>query len=109
LKHFKNGSIGNLYAGSVFNGAIIVEANQTYVEFDDGSGNRKFISWNEFGGFDYSSDGSPLTEKVVTGATIKQGATTVGTIVAVRDGYLEYEDTSGNFHVSSTWNAFDLP
>lgn len=110
MKHFKNGSSGSLaVAGASYPSAVIVEVNHTHIEFDDGSGNRKFASYDKFAGFDYSSDVTPLTQKAVPGATINQGATLVGTLVAMNNGYLEYQDPLGTYHAYGAWSAFDLP
>ncbi len=100
MKYLINGAVGTLATknNGNFSGATIVEANGTYFEFQDSSGTRYIASYPEFNGFDHSSYGSPLNSLVRSGATLKQGSTTVGTLRGYRSGYIEYEDGSGNGH-----------
>lgn len=100
MKYLNNGAIGTLTTknNGMFSSAIIVEANSTYIEFQDSGGTRYILAYPEFNGWDYASQGSPLNALVRSGATLKQGSTTVGTLRGYKNGYIEYEDTLGNGH-----------
>lgn len=93
-----NGAVGTLYAGSSYSGATVVDLTSGYVEFQDASGVRHICSTSAFTGFDFSEYSTPLDKKAKPGASIIVGGSTL-TLVDIRDGLLEYTDSSGAGHV----------
>lgn len=105
MQYFQNGSKGNLYAQSSWPDSTIVEANDTYVEFETSTGERKFVARKFFSEFDYQSDVAHLHPEVKPGAqfTFIGGGAGVWTIRGLKDGYITVEDPSGNVTVNGSW------
>lgn len=106
MQYFQNGSKGILnVTGGNYPDAVIVEANEDYVEFETATGQRKFVVRKFFIDFAYQSDVPHLHPEVKTGAqfTFTGAGGSPWTIRGFKSSYFIVEDPSGNVTVNSSW------
>jgi hypothetical protein len=99
----QNGSIGDIVSGNQQRfGVTIIEANGSFVEWADSSGDHFVAPAREFQGFDFTSYGAP---RFAPGVTIQNAVPVtppppLGVITGFSSLGFEYEDSSGAAHVA---------
>jgi len=102
----QNGSIGDIFSGSQARyGVTIVEANTSFVEWVDSSGDHFVAPAREFQGFNFTSYDAPLTPRFAPGVTIQNVVPVtppppLGVITGFSPLGFEYEDSDGVGHVA---------